>query len=70
LSFAGFPFARVSIHNPGKLENRNLGEMKRIYELDEYKPAEALSESKATENKEMVEKLGSNLNAFIKSTKA
>jgi len=27
-----------------KLENRNLGEMKRVYELDVYKPAEVLSD--------------------------
>jgi hypothetical protein len=27
-----------------KLENRNLGEMKRVYELDVYKLAEALSD--------------------------
>jgi ribosome-associated protein len=26
-----------------KLESRNLGEMKRVYELDVYKPSEALS---------------------------
>jgi len=26
------------------LENRNLGEMKRVYELDVYKPAEALTD--------------------------
>jgi len=52
------------------LESKNSGEMKRVYELDVYKPAEALSESKATEYKEIVEKLGPNLNAFIKSTKA
>ena len=28
----------------GKLENRNLGEMKRVYELDVYKPEEELSD--------------------------
>jgi hypothetical protein len=27
-----------------KLENRNLGEMKRVYELDVYKLAEALTD--------------------------
>ncbi|MBW1821127.1 MAG: hypothetical protein JRI92_05060 [Deltaproteobacteria bacterium] len=27
-----------------KLESRNSGEMKRVYELDVYKPAEALSD--------------------------
>ena len=31
-----------------------MGEMKRGYELDKYKPAEALSESNMTEYKEIV----------------
>ena len=48
-----------------KLESKNLGKMKRVYELDIYN-----SESNATEYKAIVEKLGPKLNAFINSTKA
>jgi len=44
--------------------------MKRVYELNVYKSAEALSESKAVEYKEIVEKLCLSLNVFINSTKA
>jgi len=44
--------------------------MKRVYELNGYKTGEALSELKETEYKEIVEKLFSNLNAFINSAKA
>jgi hypothetical protein len=44
--------------------------MKHVYELDVYKPTEALSESKATAYKAIVEKLGQKLNSFINSTKA
>jgi len=44
-----------------KLESRNLGEIKRVYELDAYKLAEY---------KAIVEKLGPKLNTFINSTKA
>jgi hypothetical protein len=33
----------VAVHGL-KLENRNLGEMRRIYELDVYKLTEALSD--------------------------
>jgi len=50
----------VAVHGL-KLESRNLGEMKRVYELDVYKLAEY---------KAITEKLGPKLNAFINSTKA
>jgi hypothetical protein len=53
-----------------KLESRNSGEMKRVYELDVYKPAKALSESNAREYKAIVEKRGPKWNTFINSTKA
>jgi len=52
------------------LESRKLGEIKRVYELDVYRLAEELSESNATGYKAIVEKLGSQLNTFINSTKA
>jgi len=53
-----------------KLESRNSGEMKRVYELDVYKLEEVLFESNATEYKGIIEKLGLKLNAFINITKA
>ena len=51
---------------------RDWRQMKRVYELDVYKLAEELSdsESKMTEYKAIVDKLGPKLNAFINSTKA
>jgi len=52
-----------------KLDSRNSGEIKRVYELDEYKPAEGLIESEETEYK-TIEKPGPKLNAFITSAKA
>ena len=59
-----------------KLENGNLGEMKRVYELHAYKPAEELSDrvlrdfEKWYPFKAIVKKPGPRLTAFINNAKA